>query len=161
MTPHGLQVSIGISPSLWYKLMPLSCIISRCGVVTRWATAAQVHTLLLLCSYKLPVSSSIFVFFNDYLSCLLFNRYIIHIIDLDPQSASAGGWLEDTSLVQKYVMSDDEYNKRENTYRCAVQLSFYHWRFSGHFHMDGSRTVEYGIPHRILSACAKNNLNLI
>jgi hypothetical protein len=28
-----------------------------------------------------------------------------------------GGWLEDTSLVDKYKMSDEEYNKRENTYR--------------------------------------------
>mmetsp|Transcript_8717 Transcript_8717/g.18554 ORF Transcript_8717/g.18554 Transcript_8717/m.18554 type:complete len:285 (+) Transcript_8717:226-1080(+) len=43
--------------------------------------------------------------------------YTLHVIDTDPTSASAGGWLEDTSLVQKYMMSDDEYNKRENTYR--------------------------------------------
>jgi hypothetical protein len=41
----------------------------------------------------------------------------LHINDLDPNSASAGGWLEDTSKVEKYVMSDEEYNKRENTYR--------------------------------------------
>lgn len=47
-------------------------------------------------------------------------RYQIHVVDLDPQSASAGGWLEDVSLVDKYVMSDDEYNKKENTYRCAA-----------------------------------------
>ena len=44
-------------------------------------------------------------------------RYSIHIVDMDPASASAGGWLEDTSLVDKYRMNDEEYNKRENTYR--------------------------------------------
>ena len=35
----------------------------------------------------------------------------------DPTSASAGGWLEDTSLVEKYKISDDAYDKREKTYR--------------------------------------------
>jgi hypothetical protein len=34
-----------------------------------------------------------------------------------PPWGCAGGWLEDTSLVEKYKMSDEEYNKRENTYR--------------------------------------------
>uniref|UniRef100_A0A7S0RMZ6 CAP-Gly domain-containing protein n=1 Tax=Chlamydomonas leiostraca TaxID=1034604 RepID=A0A7S0RMZ6_9CHLO len=43
--------------------------------------------------------------------------YTIHVVDTDPASASAGGWLEDVSLVDKYRMSDEEYNKRENTYR--------------------------------------------
>lgn len=42
---------------------------------------------------------------------------VLHIIDTDPMSASANGWLEDTSKVEKYMMSDDDYNKRENTYR--------------------------------------------
>jgi len=42
---------------------------------------------------------------------------VIHIVDLDPNSASSNGWLEDVSKVQKYEMSDEEYNKRENTYR--------------------------------------------
>ena len=44
----------------------------------------------------------------------------IHVIDTDPGSASVGGWLEDTSLIEKYKMSDEEYNKRENTYRCVT-----------------------------------------
>lgn len=39
------------------------------------------------------------------------------LIDEDPYSASANGWLEDTSLVPKYVMPDDVYDKKENTYR--------------------------------------------
>mmetsp|Transcript_14739 Transcript_14739/g.44518 ORF Transcript_14739/g.44518 Transcript_14739/m.44518 type:complete len:279 (+) Transcript_14739:360-1196(+) len=42
---------------------------------------------------------------------------IIHIIDTDPHSLSANGWLEDVSKVQKYEMSDEDYAQRENTYR--------------------------------------------
>lgn len=42
---------------------------------------------------------------------------ILHIIDADPTSMSANGWLEDTSKVAKYVMSDEDYDKRDNTYR--------------------------------------------
>ncbi|GAB4819103.1 hypothetical protein N2152v2_006149 [Parachlorella kessleri] len=42
---------------------------------------------------------------------------ILHVIDTDPTSLSANGWLEDTTKVEKYVMSEDEYNKRDNTYR--------------------------------------------
>ena len=38
-------------------------------------------------------------------------------MDTNPNSMSARGWLEDTSKVQKYVMSDAEYDARENTYR--------------------------------------------
>ena len=45
------------------------------------------------------------------------DHYALHILDADPTSASAGGWLEDTSLVEKYKMSDEDYNKREKTYR--------------------------------------------
>lgn len=43
--------------------------------------------------------------------------YVIHIVDMDPNSASANGWLEDVSKVDKYMMSDEDYNKREGTYR--------------------------------------------
>lgn len=43
--------------------------------------------------------------------------YIIHVIDTDPNSMSANGWLEDLSKVQKYEMSDADYQKRDNTYR--------------------------------------------
>lgn len=39
------------------------------------------------------------------------------IVDDDPYSVSANGWLEDTSLVEKYTMPDDVYDKKENTYR--------------------------------------------
>lgn len=46
-----------------------------------------------------------------------FDGYRIHITDINPTSLSAGGWLEDTSLVEKYNISEDAYNKREDTYR--------------------------------------------
>eukprot|EP00249_Psilotum_nudum_P006676 c19972_g1_i1 orf=241-969(-) len=45
------------------------------------------------------------------------NGYRIHIVDLDPTSVTAGGWLEDTSLVEKYTISEEAYNKREDTLR--------------------------------------------
>jgi tubulin-folding cofactor B len=38
------------------------------------------------------------------------------VFDDDPNSASKGGWLEDTSLVEKYRISDEDYAKRPNTY---------------------------------------------
>ena len=37
----------------------------------------------------------------------------LHVIDTDPMSVSANGWLEDLSKVEKYVMSDEAYEKRE------------------------------------------------
>ncbi|XP_039020260.1 tubulin-folding cofactor B-like [Hibiscus syriacus] len=44
-------------------------------------------------------------------------RFRIHIIELDPSSVTSGGWLEDTSLVEKYTISEDEYIKRSGTFR--------------------------------------------
>ena len=41
----------------------------------------------------------------------------IHITDLDPHSLAANGGLEDVSLVKKYEISDDDYNKREDNFR--------------------------------------------
>ena len=37
-------------------------------------------------------------------------------MDTNPNSLSARGWLEDTSKVQKYTMTDAEYRARDNTY---------------------------------------------
>ncbi|XP_037475009.1 uncharacterized protein LOC119352493 [Triticum dicoccoides] len=37
--------------------------------------------------------------------------YRLHVIDLDPSSVTSGGWLEDTSFVDKYTMSDDAYDE--------------------------------------------------
>ena len=41
----------------------------------------------------------------------------VHCIDLNPHSGSAGGQYEDVTLVEKYKMSDEEYNSRQNTLR--------------------------------------------
>eukprot|EP00238_Polyblepharides_amylifera_P014487 CAMPEP_0196594316 /NCGR_PEP_ID=MMETSP1081-20130531/77998_1 /TAXON_ID=36882 /ORGANISM="Pyramimonas amylifera, Strain CCMP720" /LENGTH=288 /DNA_ID=CAMNT_0041918547 /DNA_START=51 /DNA_END=917 /DNA_ORIENTATION=+ len=41
----------------------------------------------------------------------------IHVQDNDPFSLSKGGWLEDTALVEKYKISDEDYNNRKDTYR--------------------------------------------
>ncbi len=52
---------------------------------------------------------------------MLLCRCQLYILDTNPHSLSAHGWLEDVSKVQKYVMSDEEYNKREGTYRSYQQ----------------------------------------
>lgn len=41
----------------------------------------------------------------------------LHVIDVDPYSLSRGGGLEDVSLVKKYVMSEEDYDKRAGTLR--------------------------------------------
>lgn len=43
--------------------------------------------------------------------------YRLHVIDLDPSSVTSGGWLEDTSLVEKYTISEEDYQKRGGTFR--------------------------------------------
>ena len=43
-------------------------------------------------------------------------RWALHIVDTNPNSLSARGWLEDTSKVQKYTMTDEQYRARDNTY---------------------------------------------
>jgi tubulin-folding cofactor B len=41
----------------------------------------------------------------------------VHCVDLNPLSDSKGGQYEDVSLVQKYKMSEEEYNQRKGTLR--------------------------------------------
>ena len=41
----------------------------------------------------------------------------VHCIDIDPHSSSAGGAYEDTSLVEKFRLTDEEYDKRKGTLR--------------------------------------------
>ena len=36
----------------------------------------------------------------------------LHVVDTDPFSLSRGGGLEDVSLVKKYEMSEEDYDKR-------------------------------------------------
>ncbi|KAH9607275.1 hypothetical protein KSS87_017323 [Heliosperma pusillum] len=45
------------------------------------------------------------------------NGYRLHVVDLDPSSITSGGWLDDTSLVQKYEISEEAYQKRQGTFR--------------------------------------------
>ncbi|KAL3814265.1 hypothetical protein ACJIZ3_015533 [Penstemon smallii] len=45
------------------------------------------------------------------------NGFRMHVIDLDPSSVTSGGWLEDTSLVEKYKITDEAYDKLDGTYK--------------------------------------------
>uniref|UniRef100_M4EZ55 Ubiquitin-like domain-containing protein n=1 Tax=Brassica campestris TaxID=3711 RepID=M4EZ55_BRACM len=46
-----------------------------------------------------------------------FDGFWLHIVDLDPSSVTTGGWLEDTSLVEKYNISEEDYAKRTDSFR--------------------------------------------
>ncbi|KAL0900482.1 hypothetical protein Bca101_084443 [Brassica carinata] len=46
-----------------------------------------------------------------------FDGFRLHIVDLDPSSVTTGGWLEDTSLVEKYTISEEDYAKRTDSFR--------------------------------------------
>lgn len=41
----------------------------------------------------------------------------VHCIDINPHSSSAGGAYEDTSLVEKFRMTDEDYDRRKGTLR--------------------------------------------
>lgn len=43
--------------------------------------------------------------------------FTIRMVDTNPHSLAATGWLDDVSKVEKYVMSDADYSAREGTYR--------------------------------------------
>lgn len=45
------------------------------------------------------------------------NGMRIHVVDNDPLSLSRNGGLDDVSQVEKYRMSDEDYDKRKNTLR--------------------------------------------
>lgn len=44
-------------------------------------------------------------------SFVLCSRHRLHIIDLDPSSVTSGGWLDDTSQVEKYTISEEAFDK--------------------------------------------------
>ncbi|KAF1790644.1 CAP Gly-rich domain [Phytophthora cactorum] len=50
-------------------------------------------------------------------SCAAMERMRLHVVDKDPFSLSKGGGLEDVSLIKKYEISEEDYNKREKTVR--------------------------------------------
>ncbi|PPD78696.1 hypothetical protein GOBAR_DD24372 [Gossypium barbadense] len=64
----------------------------------------------------------------------------IHIIDLDPSSVTSGGWLEDTSLVEKYLISEDEYNKRS----AATNIIFKYAQMSDDYMEDLCSNIKVG-----------------
>jgi tubulin-folding cofactor B len=41
----------------------------------------------------------------------------LHMVDNNPNSISAGGWLENVDLVEKFQLTDEQYDARENTVR--------------------------------------------
>ncbi|VFQ98185.1 unnamed protein product [Cuscuta campestris] len=43
--------------------------------------------------------------------------YRLHVIDTDPSSILAGGWMDDTSNVEKYTISEEAYDKRDGTFK--------------------------------------------
>lgn len=45
------------------------------------------------------------------------NGMEIHVVDHDPFSLSRDGGLDDVSRIEKYTMSEDDYDKREKSYR--------------------------------------------
>merc|ERR1711988_1452114 len=45
----------------------------------------------------------------------------IHVEDSDPNSLAATGYLENTNLVQKYEISEEDYDKRQGTVRKWIQ----------------------------------------
>lgn len=59
---------------------------------------------------------------------------VLHVADADPFSLSRGGALEDLSQVEKYTMSDADYDQRDNTYRKFKQKKLEedpNWSFYG------------------------------
>jgi tubulin-folding cofactor B len=48
----------------------------------------------------------------------------IHVIDTDPFSLSRGGGLTDTTLVEKYRMADDVYDKKSGTMRDFIRCQY-------------------------------------
>ncbi|CAI5476032.1 unnamed protein product [Closterium sp. Yama58-4] len=57
-------------------------------------------------------------------------KYRLHVIDTDPTSAAASGWLDDTSLVEKYTISEEDYEKRDASLFLSSVLLRYHAQHS-------------------------------
>lgn len=71
--------------------------------------------------WKLVSCLIIFIWIGSFYAA--FKRFRLHIIDLDPSSVTTGGWLEDTSLVEKYNISEEDYAKRTGKFYVFVFLS--------------------------------------
>lgn len=68
------------------------------------------------------------------------------MVDDDPFSLTRGGALEDTSLVSKYRMSEEDYDKRQGTLRCVRMCMcvcvFIFIFFIGQFHFPARQLTE-------------------
>ncbi|KAL2342792.1 hypothetical protein Fmac_004077 [Flemingia macrophylla] len=68
----------------------------------------------------------------------------LHVVDLDPASISSGGWLEDTSLVEKYKISEEAYNKRQGIFLLNRNYTFR--KYKEKFTSQIPATAEAKIP---------------
>ena len=67
----------------------------------------------------------------------------VHVVDLDPYSLSKDGGLEDVSQVEKYRMSEAEYDKRPGTLRAwrrQQQEADPTWSFAAHARRTKAQT---------------------
>lgn len=76
--------------------------------------------------------------------------YRLHVIDLDPSSVTSGGWLEDTSLVEKYSISEEAYDKLDGTFRkfkeklASQNPSILESKISDHYMEDLCANIKVG-----------------
>lgn len=87
------------------------------------------------------------------------SRWVIHVIDNDPFSVSKGGWLENVDLVQKYEISEEDYNKRDKSYRKFKEEKLRedpNWSIEKEMAMK--RGVEYKPPKVEVSFLSTENL---
>ncbi|KAG5549735.1 hypothetical protein RHGRI_014886 [Rhododendron griersonianum] len=81
--------------------------------------------------------------------------YRLQVIDFDPSSVTSGGWLEDTSLVEKYKISEEAYDKLDgNSVEIISSCTFR--RFKGKLAHQNPSAHETKIPDNYVEElCAK------
>lgn len=84
---------------------------------THCGTKQDFMTLLIRSSEKGPIRAELSNENMTLASYGVVSGDWLYVLDADPHSASANGWLEDTSLVKKYEVSEEKYNASTNTYR--------------------------------------------
>jgi tubulin-folding cofactor B len=82
----------------------------------------------------------------------------LHMVDNDPYSISAGGWLENTDLVEKFELTDEQYDQRENTvraYKRKVMAKDPTFRFGKKEHTEKPPEVDL-TPYVVGARCEVN-----